>query len=70
MKVVVFESEPREAPGFKRLEPEYDLSLLGEPLEAANAARYADAEANSTFIYSQVNREVLESLPALKLIAT
>jgi D-lactate dehydrogenase len=70
MKIVVFESEPREEPVFERLKPEHDLSLVGEPLEAANVARYADAEAISTFIYSKLHREVLERLPALKLIAT
>jgi D-lactate dehydrogenase len=70
MKIVVFEFESREEPVFERLKPEHDLSLVGEPLEAANVARYADAEAISTFIYSKLHREVLERLPALKLIAT
>ena len=70
MKVVVFESEPREAPVFERLRPAHDLGLVAEPLEAANVERHADAEAISTFIYSKVSREVLERLPALRLIAT
>jgi lactate dehydrogenase-like 2-hydroxyacid dehydrogenase len=70
VKVVVFESEPREAPVFERFRPAHDLSLVAEPLGTANVDRYSDAEAISTFIYSNVNREVLERLPALQLIAT
>jgi D-lactate dehydrogenase len=70
MKVVVFESEPREEPVFERLKPDHDLILVSEPLGAANVERHSDAEAISTFIYSKLDREMLEHLPALKLIAT
>ena len=70
MKVVEFESEFREAPVFERLRPTHDLNLVAEPLGAANVERHAEAQAISTFIYSKVSREVLERLPALKLIAT
>jgi D-lactate dehydrogenase len=70
MKVVVFESEPREAPVFERLKAAHELGLVAEPLGPGNAALHSDAEAISTFIYSKVGREVLERLPALKLVAT
>lgn len=44
MKVVVFESEPREAPIFDRLKPEHEVALVEEPLRANNVGRYAAAE--------------------------
>jgi D-lactate dehydrogenase len=70
MKVVIFETEPREAHEFEALEAGHDLTLTEEPLRADNAARYAETQALSTFIYSKLDRAVLAQLPALKLIAT
>jgi D-lactate dehydrogenase len=70
MKIVIFETEPREASAFDTLKQGHELVLTGEPLRADNAARYADAAIVSTFIYSKLGRDVLEKLPALELIAT
>ena len=70
MKVVLFEAEPREAPIFERLKQHHDFRFVEEPLRHDNAGRYAEAEVVSTFIYSQLDRQVLEKLPALRLIAT
>lgn len=70
MNIVLFETEPREVPTFEALKQFHELSFAKEPLRAANAAEHADAEIISTFIYSRLDREVLEKLPALKLIAT
>ncbi len=70
MKIVIFETEPREAQSFDALKQGHDLVLTDKPLRADNAADYADAEIVSTFIYSKLGRDVLEKLPALKLIAT
>lgn len=70
MKIVIFETEPREQAAFGALGTGHDLVLTAEPLRADNAARYADAEIVSTFIYSKLMRDVLRKLPALKLIAT
>lgn len=70
MRVVVFEMESFEAAAFERLKPQHVLRLAAEPLRAANAAAYADAEAISTFIYSGLDRTILQRLPSLKLIAT
>lgn len=70
VKLVVFEAEPREAGAFDALKLINEVELVPEPLNAGNAARFADAEIVSTFIYSTLDREVLEQLPALKLIAT
>ena len=70
MKIVIFETEPREAATFDALKQGHELVLTAEPLRPDNAARYADADVVSTFIYSKLGRDVLEKLPALKLIAT
>jgi D-lactate dehydrogenase len=70
MKVVVFESEPREASVFDRLKPDHDVTLIEESLRDTNVGRYADAEIISTFIYSKLGRDVLDQLPSLRLIAT
>lgn len=69
-KLVVFEVEPREAPTFKTLTPDFELELVEEPLTAANAERFRTADIVSTFIYSALDRRVLEKFAGLKLIAT
>jgi D-lactate dehydrogenase len=70
MKVVVFEVEPREALALEGLKAHNEIVLVEGPLRDANAAKFSDAEVISTFIYSTLDRGVLEKLPALKLIAT
>ena len=70
MKIVIFETEPREAPEFDALKPGHDLVLTDKPLRAENAAPYAEAQVISTFIYSKLDRAVLAQFPALQLIAT
>jgi D-lactate dehydrogenase len=70
MKIVIFEIEPREAAAFDALKRGHDLVLTEQPLRADNATQFADAAIVSTFIYSKLGRDVLEKLPALKLIAT
>lgn len=70
MRVVIFETEPHEAPAFESLKAGHDLRLVADPLRVDNAAEFADAEIVSTFIYSALDRAVLERLPSLRLIAT
>jgi D-lactate dehydrogenase len=70
MKLVVFEVKPHEASAFKALETENEILLIEEPLCAANASKFSDAEIASTFFESELDRHVLEKLPALRLIAT
>lgn len=70
MKIVVFEAEPREAALFEALRDEHELNLVDIPLRAANAAQYADADVVATFIYSALDKAILQQLPSLKLIAT
>ncbi|MEJ2436382.1 MAG: hydroxyacid dehydrogenase, partial [Pseudolabrys sp.] len=70
MKIVIFETEPREAAAFDALKRGHELVLIEQPLRADNAAQYADADIVSIFIYSTLGRDVLSKLPALKMIAT
>lgn len=70
MKMVIFEVEPRDAPAFERLKAQNEVVLVEGPLGAANAAKFPDAEVISTFVYSELNRRVLERLTAVKMIAT
>ena len=46
------------------------LGNLHEALGPDDAARFAEAEVISTFIYSELSRKVLEQLPELRMIAT
>lgn len=70
MRIAIFEAEQREAPVFEPLEAGHDLLLAEEPLLSSNVDRHTDVEIVSTFIYSKLDRSVLEMLPALKLVAT
>lgn len=68
MKLLVFETEPRERAAFAALDLEREYAEA--PLQAEGAARYADAELISVFIGSRVDAATLAQLPRLRLIAT
>jgi len=70
MKIAVFEVEDWEREAFHSLQGEHEVVFLNEPLSAANAQRYADADMVSTFIYSDLSRRVLDQLDQLRFIAT
>ncbi len=70
MKMTIFDLEAWERQAFEDLRQQHDVKLLSNSLSAENASEHADTEAVSTFIYSRLNRKVLEQLPNLKLIAT
>ena len=70
MKIVVFEIETREVGEFDALKEQHELVMIEGPLRAENAARFADADVVSTFIYSALGADVLRQFSKLKLIAT
>jgi len=70
MKVVVFETEAWEREVFSRLEAQHEVVYSPDPLTAANAGEFADAEAITTFIYSRPDKAALASMPRLRLIST
>ncbi len=68
MKIVFFEVASWEKDLLKTSFPEAEL--VEEKLSLENVNQYQDAEVISSFVYSQLSKEVLEKLPYLKFIAT
>jgi len=69
MRITIFEAEPWEQQICSELLAEHDIEFSSE-LTIENASNYADAEIISPFIYSRLNRSVLEQFRHLQLIAT
>ncbi|ADU96940.1 D-isomer specific 2-hydroxyacid dehydrogenase NAD-binding protein [Thermovibrio ammonificans HB-1] len=73
MKVAFFELEGWEEPVIREtLEPKgFEIVTLSrEPLKESDIERIKDVEALSVFIYSKVDRKVIETLPNLKIVTT
>lgn len=75
MKTAIFEIEPWEKMAFEGLGAENELiseekPLRGDTLEMLDLDAVADADVISTFIYSDLSRDVLQRFPKLKLVAT
>ncbi len=70
MKACIFEVDPWERGFLEMLARQHDVEFFSEKLDEDRAERAADAEVVSTFIYSRLNRDLLERLPRLQLIAT
>ena len=60
MKIAIFELEDWERGAFARLDEDHQLEYVSEPLSEEGAGRHADADIISAFIYSQLDRPVLE----------
>lgn len=69
-KIVFFEIEKWEEEYIKNSLLGFNLVFSEEKLTGENAVNFADAKIISTFIYSAINKELLDSLPTLKFIAT
>ncbi len=70
MKIVIFEVEPWENDAFASLKGEHDIRFEHGELDGGCADSFSDTEILSTFIYSDLDRKVLEKMPNLRLIAT
>ncbi len=70
MKIVIFEVEQWERSAFEQFQPEHEVVYTDAGLSAENAGEYADADIISTFIYSELNRDVLQQFDQLQLVAT
>ncbi|HIK37682.1 MAG: hydroxyacid dehydrogenase [Geminocystis sp.] len=74
MKLHFFEVEDWEKLYFEKkireLNIDASLGFSLQPLDETNVHLYKDAEAAIVFIYSKLNKEVLDNLPNLKLIIT
>lgn len=69
-KIAFFESKDWEQKFLKEKLVTHTLYFYEKPLIKGNTSLASDAEILSTFIYSQLSPDLLEDLPALKLIAT
>lgn len=73
MKIAFFEGEKWERTHFKKssLGKEHSLFFYHDPLTSENIpSDSTDAEILSVFIYSKVDKKVLDKFPRLKMIAT
>jgi D-lactate dehydrogenase len=70
MDIVFFELEDIETKVMLDLYGDVDYDAVKGPLNAENAAKYADAEIISCFVYSDLSRDVLRKMKRLKFIAT
>ncbi len=68
MRIVFFELQDWEEGTLKESFP--DAVFTTEKLTIENADNFKDADAISTFIYSDLTKEVIDKLPNLKFIAT
>jgi D-lactate dehydrogenase len=68
MKTIFFEVASWEKDLLKESFPE--AMLIEEKLTIDNVKNFSDAEVVSTFVYSQLSKEVIDNLPNLKFIAT
>jgi len=69
-KIVFFETEKWEEEYIKNNLGGEDIIITQEKLTDETVSKYEDLELASTFIYSDLSRQVLEKLPNLKFLAT
>jgi len=70
MKIAFFETEEWQKDYLKGKLANVELSFFGEPLSDKNIDSAKDCQIISPFIYSQINKEILQKLPDLEMIAT
>jgi lactate dehydrogenase-like 2-hydroxyacid dehydrogenase len=70
MNICVFEVDPWERDILGKLTEEHEVEFFEETLDQEMGERISDAEIVSTFIYSRLNRDLLERLSRLQLVAT
>ncbi|MEB3359343.1 MAG: hydroxyacid dehydrogenase [Synechococcales bacterium] len=70
MKIVVFEIENWERDAFESLNADHEIEFTRHALTAETVQQYADTDIISTFIYSRLDRDILQNFQSLSLIAT
>lgn len=70
MKIAFFGVQAGEEESLRALLSGFDTVFFTEPLSPESASRAAGCEAVSVFVGSNINAQVIDSLPKLKLIAT
>jgi len=70
-KILVLEANPKTVSKLRELGNEgFKIVFKKETVEKVDLAKYRDFEILSVFVFSKVDRRVIESLPNLKLIVT
>lgn len=70
MKIAFFEVEDWQKDYLTKKLPNNELSFFAEPLSLENINSATNCNIISPFIYSQINKDILQKLPDLKMIAT
>lgn len=70
MKLCFFDVEAWERHSLESLQADHEVACSEGPLTAASAEEHGDAESVSVFIYSKVDRQVLDAMPSLKFITS
>lgn len=70
MKIAFFEIQDWEKKQLKKVFSNYELIFFSDFLTGKDIPKIKDCEIISVFIYSKLNKEILEKLPKLKYIIT
>ena len=70
MKISFFESTPEEEKEARKLFKKHKLNFIHEPLSMKNVSTAKDSEVIAIFIYSKIEKKILDKLPNLRFIAT
>lgn len=70
MKIVFFEVPKDEQEVITQFLKGNEVKILEAPLSSSNVSEAGDAEAISTFIKSQVTKDLIDAMPSLRLINT
>ncbi|MHB1130988.1 MAG: hydroxyacid dehydrogenase [Chloroflexota bacterium] len=70
MIIAFFEVEEWERQFFRDELPGHELLFFKDPLDGDTVGRAAEADIVSVFIYSKINRAIVDSIPNLRLLAT
>jgi len=70
MNIIFFETTKEEESALSALVSGVDCTFVADKLNVKTVALYPDAEIISTFIGSEISKEVIDALPKLKFIST
>jgi D-lactate dehydrogenase len=70
MKIAFFETEDWQKDYLKGKLAQGELFFFSEPLSLENIDSAKDCQIISPFIYSEINKDILQKLPDLKIVAT
>jgi D-lactate dehydrogenase len=70
MKTIFFEVSKTEQVFFTQFFKEGEVAFCEEKLDESNVGGFSDAEVVSVFVTSVINKNIIDALPNLKLIAT